>query len=88
MDGVGQNYCGNIIQVGSLASPTWLASLASAPPSVSFARSITGRDELARFSYCECGLRSLQLLRVRLTLASLASLAHSHGCDQVGKECD
>ncbi len=37
------------------------ASLASAP-SVAFARfarSITGRDELARFSYCECGLRSL-----------------------------
>ncbi len=36
-----------------------LASLASAPPIVAFARSITGRDELARFSYCECGLRSL-----------------------------
>ncbi len=57
-----------MLQVGSLASlasPTWLASLASVPPSVAFARfarSITGRDELARFSYCECGLRSLRSL--------------------------
>ncbi len=64
------------------------ASLASAPPSVAFARfarSITGRDVLARFRYSECGLRSLQLLQVWLTLASLA---HSHGCDEVGREHD
>ncbi len=42
-----------------------LASLASAPSSVAFARfarSITGRDELARFNYSECGLRSLRSL--------------------------
>ncbi len=42
-----------------------VASLASAPPSVAFAlftRSITGRDELARLSYSECGLRSLRSL--------------------------
>ncbi len=42
------------------------ASLASAPPSVaslaSLAQSITGRDELARFNYSECSLRSLRSL--------------------------
>ncbi len=75
--------------------------VASAPPSVAFAhfaRSLTGRDELARFSYSECGLRSLRLLTqmgVMSSLASatpsvlmLASLAHSHGCDEVGRERD
>ncbi len=56
-----------------------LASLASATPSVAFARfacSLTGRDEFSRFSY---------VLRVWLTLVSLA---HSHGCDEVGRERD
>ncbi len=36
-------------------------------------------SSFARFSYSECGLRSLQLLWVWLTLASLA---HSHGRDE------
>ncbi len=51
------------------------ASLASAPPSVAFARfarSITGRDKLARFSYCECGLRSLRSLTHMGVMSSLA----------------
>ncbi len=50
-----------------------LASLASATPSVAFARfarSITGRDELARFNYSECGLRSLTHMGVMSSLAS------------------
>ncbi len=42
-----------------------------------FARSITGRDELARFSYCECGLRSLRLLTHMGVMSSLASATPS-----------
>ncbi len=62
------------IQVGSLASPTWLAS---APPSVAFARSITGCDELARFNYSECGLRLLRSLTHMGVMSSLASATPS-----------
>ncbi len=49
-----------------------VASLASAPPSVAFARSITGRAELAQSSYCECGLRSLRSLTHMGVMSSLA----------------
>ncbi len=57
-----------------------LALLASAPPSVAFARfarSITGRDELARFSYSECGLRSLRSLTHMGVMSSLSSATPS-----------
>ncbi len=57
-----------------------VASLASAPPSVAFARfarSITGRDELARFSYCECGFCSLRSLTHMGVVSSLASATPS-----------
>ncbi len=56
------------------------ASLASDPPSVAFARfarSITGRDELARFNYSECGLRSLRSLTHMGVMSSLASATPS-----------
>ncbi len=52
-----------------------VASLASATPSVAYTRSLTWA----------WWVHSLQLLRVWLTLASLA---HSHGRDEAGRECD
>ncbi len=57
-----------------------VASLASATPSVAyarFARSLTGRDGLARFNYSECGLRSLRSLTHMGVLSSLASATPS-----------
>ncbi len=53
---------------------SWLGSVTASVAYARFARSLTGRDELARFSYSEW--------------LTLASLAHSHGCDEVGRERD